>query len=79
MALGRKEEPESPIDWARKRIIAAGYWVKKVEHLFPPLDTYGETEVWFWGRETNTSDDVEQLTAYIPNDPNGEAVIGRGW
>jgi hypothetical protein len=70
---------ESAADWAIRKIKNAGWHVTKLWKILPP-DGSGETEVLFRGREQKKfSESPRLLTAYIPDNPNGEVYVAEGW
>lgn len=82
-AYFRGAKLESANDWALRKIKNAHWHVVKLWKLLPP-DGSGETEVLFRGREEYKiggprPGEVRLLTAYIPDDPNGEIYVAEGW
>lgn len=83
LAAFRAAKLESAEDWALRKIKKAGWHVTKLWKMLPP-DGSGETEVLFRGREEfkigqPKPGDLRLLTAYIPDNPNGEVYVAEGW
>ncbi len=63
---------------ARKAFRAAGITVHEIKHIFPPLDTGGEVEVWFVGR-TRGQRYATRQTAYLRDSEDAEPTVAAGW
>ena len=74
-------EKVSPGQAARAALRAAGITVHEIEHIFPPLDTGGEIEVWFIGRSPGQKGCATRLTAYLRDSEDAESTVtvADGW
>jgi hypothetical protein len=79
VALKADPAPESPVDFARRKLKEAGYYVKKVQRWLPPLDSGDPAEVLFIGKETGSTEDVRLLTGFIPERVDEKAQVVDGW
>ena len=65
---------------ARMALRAAGIIVHQIEHIFPPLDTGGELEVWFVGRTPGQKGCATRQTAFLRDAKDAESVtVADGW
>jgi hypothetical protein len=78
-AIDKEPEAESPVDFARRKLKDAGYFVKKVQRWLPPLDSGDPAEVLFIGKESGSTDDVRLLTGFIPERVDEKAQVVDGW
>ncbi len=63
---------------ALRALRAVGVTVHEIEHIFPPLDTGGEVEIWFVGR-TRGQRYATRQTAYLRVSEGAEPTVAAGW
>lgn len=78
-AAADQASPERLDEQVTNRLWGAGYAVKRIVRILPPLDTGCPAEVLFLGRDRRVAETARPYRASLPESRGEKVTVTAGW